>query len=729
MSAPRARFQRLCILAALAAAALPTPARAQQPDPATAEKLVNLRLKWHEQEARREAAGWEAELIAPRVGGTASGQFTDPSAILDELRPVLRDNYDALRDASARLAKTARARRDEGQKDWADVYRQRVAFRQFADEQQKAYGFDFDTAAQPGFRPSALDAVLLGWAALVLLVALRMARRVRRVAIRKARRGVAAGVLVGLFGVSGCSGGPTPDDRPWAVREEERLNADTREATEKADAAGREADKKWTAAVNEWATLIPGTGGNHDKVEAILRDGEKDLRGNLRTAAVEAALANRLAKEAEAEKGQLAADRTRLTELTDEAKLRSVALAVVRSAGAVLLLGLAVVPYWRARRAEAAVIRADAKKCPRCFSEKLFVEKHGAPPRAGDHEDEDEDAPRPRYRGSRGKPRPKPKQKAPAADGRKETGYIECKTCGFRFLRSYQKVRRLCFPVVGVRASGKTHMLATGYDRVRKQMAPTVATLQPAVSLGDERFNQIIELILAYKKDAGGNPHVMPDPVMLEVCDADPLGPSTALLNLFDYAGELVNQKVDKDRLKRQAVRMDGFMLFLDPTQLDGDGGKVTLERQLVALSEFMSDMREERGVGVGRRIPVPVAVCITKFDLLLTENPIQGQVVPVIDHLNTALNPPPEETTLEVIEARSELVKDYLPLIFRGVNIREVIERYVGPRVMFFPVSSVSLIKTELGIKDLSKRTIVPYGVAEPFLWLLHMHGYEIFA
>ena len=51
----------------------------------------------------------------------------------------------------------------------------------------------------------------------------------------------------------------------------------------------------------------------------------------------------------------------------------------------------------------------------------------------------------------------------------KETGYVECKSCSFRFLRSYQKVHRLCFPVVGVRASGKTHMLATGYDRVRKR--------------------------------------------------------------------------------------------------------------------------------------------------------------------------------------------------------------------------------------------------------------------
>ena len=62
-------------------------------------------------------------------------------------------------------------------------------------------------------------------------------------------------------------------------------------------------------------------------------------------------------------------------------------------------------------------------------------------------------------------------------------------------------------------------------------------------------------------------------------------------------------------------------------------------------------------------------------------------------------------------------------------MDVRGLVESYFGGQVMFFPVSSVSLIEHELGIKDLSKRTIVPFGVAEPFLWLLHMHGYEVFA
>jgi hypothetical protein len=200
-------------------------------------------------------------------------------------------------------------------------------------------------------------------------------------------------------------------------------------------------------------------------------------------------------------------------------------------------------------------------------------------------------------------------------------------------------------------------------------------------------------------------------------------------VNLFDYSGELVNQTIDRDRLKKQAVKMDGFMLFLDPTQLYGDGTNVTLDRQLAALNEFMADMREARHVPVGQVIQVPVAVCIPKFDLLVTENPIQGQSVPFIRQLLSEMNPSPKQTTLGTIQGRSAVVEQMLELMFRGVDIRGLVESYFGGLVMFFPVSSVSLFENELGVKDLSKRTIAPFGVAEPFLWLLHMHGYEVFA
>ncbi len=729
---PRAR---LPVLVAVALAVLAPDARADQP-----EKLIPLRYDWHTQQARQEAAEKEIERIAPpRVGIAAVRNFQDPSSVLAELRPALADDYKALRNASLKIATSARARRDEARKDWEELYRQRIEFHHYAERQQSAYGFDFDTGAQAAFKPTLFDAGVVVWAAVVFVIAVRLGRGVRRVSLRKAERVAAAGVLLALCTVPGCSNGPAPDGRPWAVREEAKLTAELKDATEKADTTTAAANKKWASTLDSWAALVSATGAGGDPVETILRDGENDVRAQLQAAALDARLAERLATEAEAERTQLAADKGKLDNLIAGSKWRSAAFAGGRCAAVVVLFGLAIMPYRRARRKEAALIKADAKKCPRCFSEKLIVEKTATVPVAaggGDDESEDgdDDAPRPLYR-SKGRPKPKPKarKKAEPDEVPAETGYVECKSCSFRFLRSYQKVRRLCFPVVGVRSSGKTHMLATGYDRVRRRTAPTVAVIQPAPSLGDARFEQYIDLILNLKREAGGTVHDVtnpPDPVMMHVRDADPDGPNTALVNLFDYSGELVNQAIDKDRLKKQAVKMDGFMLFLDPTQLYGDGTNVTLDRQLAALNEFMADMREVRDIAVGQTIPVPVAVCIPKFDLLLTENPIQGQAVPFIRQMLAEFNPSsPKRTTYDTVRGRSELVEQMLELMFRGVDVRGLVESYFGPQVMFFPVSSVSLFENELGIRDLSMRTIAPFGVAEPFLWLLHMHGYEVFS
>src|SRR5262249_20396672 len=156
-----------------------------------------------------------------------------------------------------------------------------------------------------------------------------------------------------------------------------------------------------------------------------------------------------------------------------------------------------------------------------------------------------------------------------------------------------------------------------------------------------------------------------------------------------DYSGELVNRDIDVNQLKATAVRMDGFMLFLDPTQLYGEEAKVTLDQQLGMLDEFLDHMRKERKVPVGAAIPVPVAVCIPKFDLSLTETRITGQAAPFTRHLLEPLTPPqPRDTTLDVIRARSEMVEQMLPLMFPGVDIRQVVEGYFGQQVMFFPLT-----------------------------------------
>jgi hypothetical protein len=712
--APRPRVA-LAPLVALVALALAGSARAQ-PEPPAPDELVKLRAEWHELQARRAVAEDAAKDTAlPRASTAAALNLSDPNAVLVPLRIALQKDYGALAEAGKKLGEAAETRRAEARAAWDELYRQRVEFRAHVDQQQTAYDFDFDTGSLPAFKPTLIDA-----GAVIFAVAVRLGKGARRVRSRRLQRSAAAVVLFALLTAPGCSGGAPADARPWAAREAEKLSAENKEAIAAVAAAEAAANVKWNAALESWVKLVtPKVGG--EPVDKVVREGETNTRDLFRSAALAARLADRFADEANSERSQLATDKTKLGELTSGAKWRALAYTVARCTGAAVLFVIAIWPFVRARRAEAAAIRADARKCPRCFGTKLVVEKTAAAPGTGD---DDEARPSGYKKGGKGAPKEKPKAEAP-----KESGYVECKTCGFRFLRSYQKVRRLCFPVVGVRASGKTQMLATGYDRVRRRTAPTCAVVQPAPSLGDKRFEAFIDEIMNMKRATAATFHDMPDPVMLHVRDADASAPNTVLVNLFDYSGELVNQSIDIDRLKKQAVQMDGFMLFLDPTQLYGDGVKVTLDRQLAALNEFMADMREARNVPVGQVIPVPVAVCITKFDLLLNENPIQGQCVPFIRRMLSEFNPPqPKQTDLATVQGRSAIVEQMLELMFPGVDIRELVESYFGPQMMFFPVSSVSLFENELGVTDMTRRTIAPFGVAEPFLWLLHMHGYEVF-
>jgi hypothetical protein len=79
--------------------------------------------------------------------------------------------------------------------------------------------------------------------------------------------------------------------------------------------------------------------------------------------------------------------------------------------------------------------------------------------------------------------------------------------------------------------------------------------------------------------------------------------PNRAIVNLYNFAGEMLNQEISRDRLKRLAAQMDGFLFFLDPTQLFAGVCNITLDRQLSCLTEFADDVRTLRNVPLGQSI------------------------------------------------------------------------------------------------------------------------------
>jgi hypothetical protein len=722
VSAPRSlsdpRSGRQIRVLAVCSLLLAAPPVSAQPEPSP-ERIVELRYAWQAELARQDVAAWTSDLVAaPRGPGLSVGTIQDPAIILKELGPKLDEDYKLLRPGLARLAARTAERRDDVRKEWAEVVRQRAVFRRHVDRQQASYSFDFDSGSLPGLRLTLLDGLLIAWAVAALLVTLRLRAKELRLELRRARRAATAGLLVAALAPAfpGCGRPPAgADARPWLVREQEQLTAATAEAAARTTATTAEAAKKWQAAIDGWARLVTSP---TDSVDSLVLREEKAIHDKLHEALTDARLTDRLARDAEQQREVLTDEKARLDGLIAGSRWRSTLFSGLRVTAAALLLGASVTPFWTVRRARRAAARLRERTCPRCGArDRLEAEPRGGDPAPG------------RYKGKKRAKEPTP----PDEDAEGLEREVRCGNCGLRVRQSYLSLPRFCIPTVGVRSSGKTHMLVTAYDRIRRRTAPTVATLQPAPSTRDRetetRFEQLIDLVLNRRAEAGFTDLALPNPILIHLKDADPAGANSALLNLFDYSGELINLAVDVNLLRQTAVRMDGFMLFLDPTQLYGDGANVTLDQQLGMLDEFLDHMRRARKVPVGEVIPVPVAVCIPKFDLLVSDNPIGRQSIRYIRELLENLSPPPRQTTLEVLRERSDLVEQMLPLMFPGADIRRIIEGYFGRQLLFFPMSSVSLFEHELGVRNLEERTMAPWGVAEPILWLMHMHGYDVFA
>jgi hypothetical protein len=191
-----------------------------------------------------------------------------------------------------------------------------------------------------------------------------------------------------------------------------------------------------------------------------------------------------------------------------------------------------------------------------------------------------------------------------------------------------------------------------------------------------------------------------------------------------------MKRNVYKDVLRRRALNMDGFLLFLDPAQVDerSHTGQ-RIRAQIDAVRRFNDELRRERGLGAGDTLQVPVAVCISKLDLLTTMNPMENRARKWVAELRKTFA---DRATLATVHKRSELCERVLSVMFPGWDVQRSLAETFGGRYLFFPVAPVGLEDEVLGKNDPNRGEIVcssdPFGVIEPVLWLLHMHGYCVF-
>ncbi len=296
--------------------------------------------------------------------------------------------------------------------------------------------------------------------------------------------------------------------------------------------------------------------------------------------------------------------------------------------------------------------------------------------------------------------------------------------CGFVMRDAYRRMPRLCFPTLGLPRAGKTHWLAMTYWQLNRGAYPRWVRFQrvrPVEIATSEDLDRVVEQILISRLGTSATQLArLPHPVMLQFTDCDLWGRSTVLVNLFDFSGEVSARVNLDDYRRRRALEADGYAFFLDPT--------LPADPQAKALANLCEDLRLMKGWASRDPIPIPLAVCVSKIDLLVRQPFALTDGDDAVAHFYEALariDPTGEAMTLEVLRARSRLVADLSATIWPGWDIQRTLDDAFRGHWMFFPLTPVGL--DGRGETDLSLRTIAPFGLLEPLAWLLHMNGYPV--
>ena len=429
------------------------------------------------------------------------------------------------------------------------------------------------------------------------------------------------------------------------------------------------------------------------------RKSAEDLQERFRDVRVSARVTAKLVSDARRIDAEVKADREKLAGFVAEYSAAARREGLTNLAVCGTLTAAALAPLSLVRRRRRRTLVEDSRLCPRCLSQDTL--KAIGPATIEEGTD-----------------RRQPK-----------TRLVVCDACEYETRENYVRQNRLCFPTVGIRTSGKTHWLANVYDQIKNKDINVKSVIRKIGSRGDQRFDQLVqELKYELIRPSFTTFTSLPEPLTFHVHDSDPLGRNQTMVNMFDFGGEMSNFTIDGElnpqQFRRRALLCDGFTLFLDPTQVirSAEG---SIDSQIQCLQQFAEELHAMRDISAEKSIDVPIAVCVSKIDLLVSRNPIGTEAIDLVADFRHTMGEP---MTLELIQRRSQMLARAMPRMFPGWGVERDLRESFGGRFMFFPMSAVGLEEAELGDDTLPERQITPFGMLEPLLWLLHMHGYCVF-
>lgn len=289
--------------------------------------------------------------------------------------------------------------------------------------------------------------------------------------------------------------------------------------------------------------------------------------------------------------------------------------------------------------------------------------------------------------------------------------------CGYRFERILRSRTKLSFPTLGIPQVGKTHWLTMLYWEVLKGYYPHLGISCIPSSVTQEMDRRVDEIMNVRVGTAATQRDRIPLPLVLKYRDKDRLGRTELLANIFDYSGEITTDTPLDDYRRQRALLSDGFFFFLDPTY--------PWRPQAEALRRFRKDLRELKRLDSKESLHLPIAICLTKIDLLPLVDALgdsEAEAMKFYEELGR-IDPTGMALNKRIIEERSEVTDALRKKIWPDWDVEKQVNDLFGGRHMFFPLTPVGL--DGAGEADLRLRTIAPFGLIEPLAWLLEMSGF----
>jgi hypothetical protein len=622
-------------------------------------------------------------------------------------------------DADRVLEDLARAQREiekdqkEATRAWTYASDRMLALREKQAETEGIIGWKMGSKPASG----AVSAKLIGLGVLAVLGGLLLLAHENRDRLRWRLRALGSrpsviAVTIALPVAAACAAGAGPADgaaapaartvdsglgTPALVKELERERADLKQQLEDKEQANDAARDRFEDQLKEVRlaraaySLKPEE--SQKKIVELAEQLEERVQRGYRDVRVAARLTARALSEADRIEKKLKSAQSDLEAFVVLSRGTASMQSLLRIGTSLLFILAAVVPFSLVRRRRRRERFEQSRKCPRCLNKDTldFV--------------------------------------APSSDREFDEGQTMfrlkvCNACDYEIRENYIHENRLCFPTVGIRSSGKTHWLLMLYDQIKNSNIPVASAIRKIPSREDRQFDEMVQRLLYAGGGLAPTVYGLPNPLTFHVHDADRAGANKSMVNLFDYSGEMRNFDIDTNEFRRRALMCEGFTLFLDPTQAS-EGSAGLIASQIDCLSKFAEEMHAIRSLPADVPIDLPIAICVSKIDLLTTRSSMSTQAIPLITTLRQSMT---RHVDLSLIHERSQLCAAAISQLFPGWNVERSLRENFGGRYMFFPMSAVGLEEAELGIEDLRKRTIAPCGLIEPLLWLLHMHGYCVF-